>query len=345
MDGCEDPGEIRCGDVCMQAFRGRCQCGGVTLRRRDDVRSTMCCSSSSCTKTGRYDVTCSEGIATPLEEGCPTSPQGETRTCNYYGNDTNRDYVSYDFGYISRSYFPCKDQSTTKCVPEAKMCQGDPLCSDGSDIDYCNSGRRTTCPTPLYQARCDNGGQCIPRQKFNDGVYDCDDLSDEKDYSEETQLDLDRLLTPCNAIRGFPGLYCGESSDGQGDCVLLSDWCIGNNIVCLDKTTNTRYTTDDQLICRNTTFWRQKDCGSGSPSPLSRCSGSWPGQCAYTRNFCDGETNTAEKTLRDVGTPGYNLNWMPEEVDIPYRLDIDRHYFYCKDGSDEALETCDTATG
>ena len=26
MDGCEDPGEIRCGDVCMPYWR-TCQCG------------------------------------------------------------------------------------------------------------------------------------------------------------------------------------------------------------------------------------------------------------------------------------------------------------------------------
>ena len=56
-----------------------------------------------------------------------------------------------------------------------------------------------------------------PRHQFNDGKYHCRDRSDEKDYSEETQRDLDQVLTECNASYG-PGLYCGESSAG-GDCV------------------------------------------------------------------------------------------------------------------------------
>ena len=160
------------------------------------------------------------------EGGCPVN--NGTRECHYNETDEDRDYVNIVGEYFSRSHWPCGDTSdgrVPRCVREADMCRGTSLCPDNSDREFCLSDSRT-CPTTSYH-KCDNG-ECIPKNKVNNTVFDCHDRSDEVGSSEirEQNIDLDKLLTECDSPYG-PGLYCGEIYSNS-DCLEINGWCTGS---------------------------------------------------------------------------------------------------------------------
>ena len=130
------------------------------------------------------------------------------------------------------------------------------------------------------------------------------------------------IPTDCTTSRGLTGLYCEGSSPFGSDCLSIDEWCTGRKIVCRDKSSPGRtYTTDDENICRNTTFWQDKQCIDRS---YTRCQGEWSGQCFSSRdNVCNGQTNTGVKTGRD-GETGYRLEWGERD-----------NSKYCKDRTDE----------
>lgn len=113
------------------------------------------------------------------------------------------------------------------CVPWMDTCDGVQHCRDGADEapDRCVS-RRATCESSggigcicsSTELRCGTG-QCVDKEKFCDGEYDCRDGSDEPDECNCAEyLKLTNPELVCDNVR-----HCWDKTDETDDDCMCKD--------------------------------------------------------------------------------------------------------------------------
>ncbi|RVE44830.1 hypothetical protein evm_010543 [Chilo suppressalis] len=137
-----------------------------------------------------------------------------------------------------------------KCVELRNVCNGIRECEDGNDESEQSCEKRNHickknpyskgCECSIDQFRCHNG-ECIPKEKFNDGHDDCGDQTDEPAESTcskylarvmpsglcdgvlhcKDRSDEDPMFCKCFANRTYP---CGKVSE--------IDHCVAPDVVC-----------------------------------------------------------------------------------------------------------------
>ena len=139
------------------------------------------------------DVKCVGTIKVGVEAGCDTG-------------------VCYN-----RDYFACR--SGDKCVKKEKMCHGEPLCEDLSDVEFCNIHNDDVCTTSygtnFYKCPATNSSEhqeCYdPNTDENNSEYNCLSRSDEIDNEENTDNKSIKMevynddieyesIKPCNVL-------------------------------------------------------------------------------------------------------------------------------------------------
>ena len=181
---------------------------------------------------------------------------------------------------------PCTDRSNKTCFEKTRLCGGEILCQDKTDINWCKKSDRANepCPRPGHYRRCNTTkglpGQCIQYSKVQNKIYSCSDRSDENPFAiVSSPIDFS-LLKNCT-IGGNNGLFCDKS---KNHCIRMSYWCQSDRAYLCSSLGN-RYTNDPQL-CRNKTFWdlEQNRC---SQSRDQRCQGRNAGRCLETSEWGD----------------------------------------------------------
>jgi len=216
----------RCGDILIQMGQ-TCQCGSTLLEFWKDNWSTgnffnvWCCPSEP-------------GLCTYQEDGSAVCP-----------NATVIDGIDKgcDSGVCSsRLWAPCK--SGNQCVQKKNLCQDQPLCDDGSDVDLCNSQENEDlCPPSADWMKCSSNNKCFSKYDICRGDPVCSDGSDANLCSVNYES-----INECITDEYNNGLMCGWR------CLDTWRWCDPDTAAsCVTNTTIFR--SDNQILCQNETFW------------------------------------------------------------------------------------------
>ena len=98
------------------------------------------------------------------------------------------------------------------CLDWRDICDGVQQCMAGLDEDNCDLLEFNECDDEEY--RCMNG-MCIPAEYFLDGVFDCMDLSDEKNALDGSQCSYELASLLCDDRSCPPNFW----SCGDGQCI------------------------------------------------------------------------------------------------------------------------------
>ena len=262
--------KTRCADLCLPASPLSCICGEAEEKLLTYFGPKHCCvdhaplnQTGQCFFASNGDGKCPEAKVLDKAETCK----------GYCFNDYHN---SKEIG--ADSHFNCGD----KCVPAWKICRGYSACQDGSDVTACNEN--LTCAawrggwnlTHLQTGLSDNHFYCSYGDNKNNGKYDTITRNDEDNLDirrQKVKIDYSSLKE-CTLFEAFPGLSC---SGGLGGCVPNYAWCVRDESNSCDGIWG-KFTTDNQGLCANTTFWRNNTCdqyyGEGTKASLGRrCSG------------------------------------------------------------------------
>ena len=274
-----------CGDVLIAQDK-TCLCGSSSLSyRQHHLRFRWCCPSAA----GQCFYNEEDGSAVCHNA---TVIKGRNNGCDG-GVCYNRDYLS------------CR--SGNQCVDKDYTCHGQPVCSDGSDVDMCGPMNKDVCPPNFYYTKC-SADFAAHQECYDFGLggidnqeYDCITRGDET-YGDTLEQIVDyNSITPCSDQHVATGLMCGQV------CVDISKWCSRYSVPCSTFYANslklTSFNTDSPKLCQNRTFWKNISCDKVSRllsgdfvDTGDRCTGRQQ-QCIYP-NTTDGwlPTSCADKS-------------------------------------------------
>ena len=266
-------GSEKCGDMCIYYWQ-YCSCGGEVINLRDfgeGVRSGVqqyCCvepQGEQCVK-GKNPVgaECAQGEVIPIDNMC-----GD-KCYNTYQDSKNLG---------DTAHYQCPD----KCVSIFDMCRGINWCD--TDVDQCNENLR--CTTSYTSGAVFNSKRlgnlshfyCIEKytEKYetNNDEYNLIDRTDEAIRSrDKTRINWDDIVScKTEGSLDLDGYTCGSS------CKRTNGWCLEerlNTDECTNENNTTRiqvrFSSSDQKLCSNFTFWQLKPCIDGQNLGL-RCTG------------------------------------------------------------------------
>lgn len=314
----------KCGDVCTY-IEAQCTCGNSTFKQGDGkwCCSTNC-TGGNCLrwKEGgspwdcleRSPAICTTGVALNLTESC-----GSKYKCNENQQDAHRNL------YSSRSHLAaCADNRTCVKEGEGAtagnwdgmgltsgykptICTGDSSCE--GELAWCKKEERknencleigqsggvefTRCLPTLVggKKKKDDSqtkwipGQCIEREKRQDGIYHCIDRTDENPFQEagkgtkHKKIDFKKLKTCTTEDYGRLGLQCSGSE--KSNCITMYDWCNDREseecpVLGLGILTN------NLEICKEYKFWQDKPCYDEN---YIRCRAGHSGQCVKKEHW------------------------------------------------------------
>ncbi|XP_063992625.1 serine protease nudel isoform X2 [Diachasmimorpha longicaudata] len=182
--------------------------------------------------------------------------------------------------------------STGNCVVWKKICDGVDDCRDGEDEAQgrckekranCEISGGIGCTCDRTELRC-SSGQCIGKEKFCDGIRDCEDGSDEPENctcGEYLKLTMPRLV--CDNVR-----HCWDKTDETDEECLCKD----SSFQCLNRTMQNGPCVPPDFICDGyndcenaadekncRTLKGHRDDPEGVGQVLKRTAGVWHSEC------------------------------------------------------------------
>lgn len=133
---------------------------------------------------------------------------------------------------------------TQKCILNGWVCDEEEDCGidpilgpDRSDEDPSLCPTNGTC---LWnEGRCGNTSECIPLEKFCDGVRDCPDSSDELDFCDNNSCHKLECPYKCKPTLKGPVCYCPDGNKLEGQQCVDANECELDN-VCDQTCINTK---------------------------------------------------------------------------------------------------------
>ena len=299
-DGCWHQTDWKCGDACIKHY-AKCKCGNQTFGVRD---GKWCCNDNSCMRGEERkhkecpfpsipdycdsqivkDGICLDGNTLPLTATC-------RKVCNYHPQDDDRGLDT------QRSHIPCEDSK--QCVQESKVCRGEAICLDKSDLKWCKQPKRAEEKCPFDHYWCDKTmglpGQCIHSQQVSDRQYNCLDRSDENPFSRNNPpLNLTRLkqcISQDSTSQDLGFICSGHSTSDH--CLPLRFWCASHTaskceeLGWIDPVNGTwvgGQPSNHPDLCKDYTFWNSQPC---DPAERKRCTGRKSGECGSCEDKSD----------------------------------------------------------
>ena len=306
-DGCPSGGDYLCGDVCIPLKR-TCTCGGDTQYGNAGLPSSYCClpaislpaNKNQCQRV-RTNGKCSDGNVTNLTEPCGGECFTEYRTLR------NQSYL----GGL-RATYKCESGD---CVLMRDMCSGYATCQDKSDLAECDESLHCISTNGGYERTSYQGHYaCLYYNAKNDREYDNIHRKDEETLTVNlTRVNFSGITQRANCSRLIDvGLTCGDQ------CSPPYQWCLDRSKFSVKTHScpgNVTLPSDDKSLCKNKTFWSEKD--RNTTAFLNK-----PGLCdnvTVTCDMCDlfypsgGElyANGSRCTgnLQHCYYPWYTFNW------------------------------------
>ena len=280
---------LRCGGAFIDDDK-QCKCGSDVLTKGKDQYKRQCCGPDTCSIDDDGDATCPDGVSCNTSKfslwNCGNIMIAEEKTCQCGSTSSPLDYYQYfagtwccpsepctyqddgtavchnativkgkfkgcDGGVCwNRSYLSCK--SGNQCVDKEDICHGAPLCHDGSDVAACSPDNDDICPpkyAPQYRySKCPSADILTDHQE-------CYDSERNKDNLEFNCINRGDELVDYNSMTSCyddgPGLMCGEQ------CRWVGAWCDDDYPI-----TCTTFTSNNNDLCQNRTFWEDISCGT-----------------------------------------------------------------------------------
>ena len=285
---CQDWG---CGDVFIDGAKD-CVCGKTVFSRNNGLDDKGCCGSVQCNIDEDGRGVCVGGSVCKSEHGtweCGDTMVSTHKNCRCggysltwedylagarqwcYPNNEVCDYqdgggecrngivvrgwhTAYNRTCANKKYLLCK--TGTICVPKKEICHGTHVCKDKSDIQQCQEGNDSIYDHNHKYSKCPrttlSGHQeYYKKEDKNNHEYNCLTRGDEDTIQDRVANVNYSSITPCNATYGLSGLMCGKI------CVDTGYWCEPDAAF---KYSCGGFTTVDQVLCQNRTFWRNTDC-------------------------------------------------------------------------------------
>ena len=272
-----------CGDVIIDGHQD-CLCGDTNITKYDDFG---CCGTVQCNidkegrglcvggsvcKTRSYTWQCGDAVVSS-DKKCRCGEQALTNeydqwcchggeVCDYKdgGAECKNGTVVLDHNTAcnktcaNKYSLPCKTGHV--CVDKSMICHGTHVCHDRSDIQQCHDDNNDIFAFNYRYTKCPMATQSGHQEYYkiedkNNHEYNCLTRGDEDTIQDKVTTVNYTSITPCNTSEGFSGLMCGDT-------------CVGNYYWC-DPDKKLKYscggfTTVDQVLCQNKTFWNNTDC-------------------------------------------------------------------------------------
>ena len=124
------------------------------------------------------------------------------------------------------------------CINKSEVCDSFRNCIDGSD-EWPNLCLTRACKGSIGDYfKCEWNGACVPMIRYCDGIYDCEDLSDEKNCSMEIKPTQNTEVSFHCTFKCQNGKCLNEQQlcNHHDDCEYGEDELMCNYLLCVNST-------------------------------------------------------------------------------------------------------------